>query len=441
MKALKLKTFKIIPMGSKSTCENNLSAYALAPIDSHNYICLDAGTIINGIEKSINQYSFDDIITPHESNNISFSDSNNSDSNNSDSDDYSHPSTPIKSTILTPMSAQIRKKIINFFSVPEIEKKNEPEPDNFTDIFFGSTGNKNDNIFDEDDKNNQMLHENILNKSHEELKNIEHNVLNKSKSVITLKEFKRTHTNMSPEKYILLNHIKGYLISHAHLDHIFGLVLNSQIDDKKYIYCSNETCNDLKEHIFNWRIWPNFCNEGVEKCLNKYEYVKLNQNEKYRKIIGTKMKVKIFPLSHGNIISTAFIIKYKTQHIIYCGDAGSDNIEKSIYFFNLWSKIKKYVINETIAGIFIECSYLNDISSNELYGHLNPIELENELSILNSLVYNETRKNLSGLNIVIIHTKDSTLESEHTLNEELLDISAKLKCTFIIPIQGIRFYL
>ena len=30
---------------------------------------------------------------------------------------------------------------------------------------------------------------------------------------------------------MLLNHVKAFLISHAHLDHIAGLVLNSQIDN------------------------------------------------------------------------------------------------------------------------------------------------------------------------------------------------------------------
>jgi 3',5'-cyclic-nucleotide phosphodiesterase len=32
--------------------ETNLSAYLLAPVNTQNYICLDAGTINAGIEKS-----------------------------------------------------------------------------------------------------------------------------------------------------------------------------------------------------------------------------------------------------------------------------------------------------------------------------------------------------------------------------------------------------
>jgi len=42
-------TFKLIPLGVKGGIdESNLSAYMLAPANSNNYVCLDAGTLHAG---------------------------------------------------------------------------------------------------------------------------------------------------------------------------------------------------------------------------------------------------------------------------------------------------------------------------------------------------------------------------------------------------------
>nr|WP_295931259.1 hypothetical protein [uncultured Dyadobacter sp.] len=45
--------FKVVPLGVKGgTMDGNLSAYMLAPAGSDAYVCLDAGTVSNGIEKA-----------------------------------------------------------------------------------------------------------------------------------------------------------------------------------------------------------------------------------------------------------------------------------------------------------------------------------------------------------------------------------------------------
>src|ERR1700730_10696223 len=44
------------------------------------------------------------------------------------------------------------------------------------------------------------------------------------------------HVFGSSESVVLRHYIKGYLISHAHLDHIAGLIINSPDDAPKNIY-------------------------------------------------------------------------------------------------------------------------------------------------------------------------------------------------------------
>jgi len=46
-------SFKVIPLGVKGGLdESNLSAYLIAPEGSDTYVCLDAGTIYNGVAKA-----------------------------------------------------------------------------------------------------------------------------------------------------------------------------------------------------------------------------------------------------------------------------------------------------------------------------------------------------------------------------------------------------
>ncbi|MES1219572.1 MAG: 3',5'-cyclic-nucleotide phosphodiesterase, partial [Bacteroidota bacterium] len=52
-------SFQVVPLGVRGGSEeNNLSAYMLAPANTMEYICLDAGTIHAGIEKAIEAKTF-----------------------------------------------------------------------------------------------------------------------------------------------------------------------------------------------------------------------------------------------------------------------------------------------------------------------------------------------------------------------------------------------
>jgi 3',5'-cyclic-nucleotide phosphodiesterase len=47
-------SFRLVPLGVKGGIdESNLSAYMLAPANSNNFVCLDAGTLHFGIEKAV----------------------------------------------------------------------------------------------------------------------------------------------------------------------------------------------------------------------------------------------------------------------------------------------------------------------------------------------------------------------------------------------------
>jgi 3',5'-cyclic-nucleotide phosphodiesterase len=62
--------------------------------------------------------------------------------------------------------------------------------------------------------------------------------------------------------------IRGYLISHAHLDHVAGLIQASPDDDAKPIYALPSVNAVLSSHYFNWRAWPNFGDRGLRRSAS-----------------------------------------------------------------------------------------------------------------------------------------------------------------------------
>jgi cAMP phosphodiesterase len=65
-----------------------------------------------------------------------------------------------------------------------------------------------------------------------------------------------------PAEQVLRRYIKGYLISHSHLDHLSGLIINSPEDTAKNIYASADCIETFKTRYFTWKSWANFADEG-----------------------------------------------------------------------------------------------------------------------------------------------------------------------------------
>ena len=56
--------------------------------------------------------------------------------------------------------------------------------------------------------------------------------------------------------------INGYFISHAHLDHTAGLIMNSPNDNAKNLYGLASVLDVFKKNYFTWAAWANFGHEG-----------------------------------------------------------------------------------------------------------------------------------------------------------------------------------
>ena len=231
--------------------------------------------------------------------------------------------------------------------------------------------------------------------------------------------------------YVLKNNIKGYLISHPHLDHVAGLVINSPDDSSKNIYALPFCINTLEEKYFTWESWANFADEGEKPQLKKYHYVDLSTDSE-TVLSNTKMFVRPFELSHSNPSkSTAFLVRRDSAYILYLGDTGADSVENSNKLNELWTYITPLIKKAQLKAIFIEVSFPDEQPTSTLFGHLKPTLFFDEMQQLSQLC---SASNLKKIPFVITHIKPSGNNAEMIKKE--LNQQNKMQLTLIFPQQG-----
>ncbi len=226
-------------------------------------------------------------------------------------------------------------------------------------------------------------------------------------------------------------YINSYFISHGHLDHTAGLVLNSPGDSfKKNIYAIPSVIDVFKSSQFSSKSWSNFANEGDKPVIGKYQYQYLIP-EKEIEVATAGLFVTPFVLSHVKPYeSTAFLVRNQSDYILYLGDTGPDEVEQSTQLANLWNHIAPLIQKKQLKSILIEVSFSNKVPNASLYGHLTPNWLMKEMNMLYQLAGN----NLKEVAIMITHIKPCD-NCETTITKELENANT-LGLQLNFPIQS-----
>lgn len=232
---------------------------------------------------------------------------------------------------------------------------------------------------------------------------------------------------------VLKEYIKGYFISHGHLDHLAGLVINSPEDIQKPIYGLPFVIDIFKNNYFTNASWSNFGSEGDKPIIGKYSYTRVNPIQSFA-IENTTLTAEVFELSHVNPQkSSAILVRNNDEYILYFGDTGSDRIEKTTKLNAIWEYIAPLIINKNLKTILIEVSFSNSQPEDKLYGHLTPNLLIEELS---KLAQHTGTLALKDFNIVVTHLKPG--------GNQVIKIKQELEqgniygVNYIFPTQGIK---
>jgi 3',5'-cyclic-nucleotide phosphodiesterase len=241
---------------------------------------------------------------------------------------------------------------------------------------------------------------------------------------------------------VIKSWIQAYLISHPHMDHVAGLTIVSPEDSPKPIFGLGTTLDALRDNLFNGALWANFTDEGPG-ALKRYHLARLKPGEA-APIAGTSLTVEAWPLSHGSMTSTAFLVRSEDADVLYLGDTGPDDIEKQGRLKALWTRIAPLIKVGRLRAIFLECSFPDPRADNALLGHLTPKWIAREMDALAALVDPKSPADaLGSVTLVIMHIKptlDASATPRRLIETQLRPLEARLK-KLIIPNSGQRIEL
>jgi ribonuclease BN (tRNA processing enzyme) len=166
-----------------------------------------------------------------------------------------------------------------------------------------------------------------------------------------------------------INHV---FITHAHMDHIafLPLLLDSVLglrDETINVYASAQVIHILKEHVFNWLIWPNFnLIPNRENPLLTYKILNVGDT-----VTLAGRMITALPVNHS-VPAVGYQLDSGSQSLVFTGDTASCKA--------LWDKVNTI---QNLKYLIIETAFSNqDESLAAESKHLCPITLADELDYL-----------------------------------------------------------
>jgi ribonuclease BN (tRNA processing enzyme) len=122
-----------------------------------------------------------------------------------------------------------------------------------------------------------------------------------------------------------MGRIRHIFVTHSHLDHIAGIpmLLDSifeQIDHTVMLYARPETLQILRDHIFNWQVWPDFsCLPNADAPVLRF--VPMSPGERLR-IEGRA--VEMIEVNHV-VPAAGYRVQNGVGSFAFSGDTTSNN--------------------------------------------------------------------------------------------------------------------
>lgn len=176
--------------------------------------------------------------------------------------------------------------------------------------------------------------------------------------------------DLSLAEMLMIDHV---FVTHSHLDHIacIPLLVDSvgfMRDKPLLVHATAETIEILKQHIFNWKVWPDFSEipNAAQACL-RYETIALGQTVN----LGGRM---ITPLPVDHVVpAVGFHLDSGEGSLVYSGDTCSCDA--------LWEEVNRI---ENLRYILVETAFSNVERDLALRSkHLCPSVLAKDLAKLN----------------------------------------------------------
>jgi len=187
--------------------------------------------------------------------------------------------------------------------------------------------------------------------------------------------------------------IRTFLITHAHMDHVCGLVLGagSQGGPVRHIVGLESVILTL-EGAFNGRLWPRLAVRQSEPAPSSfYRYKPITTTDSYTPV-APNLSARAMHITHGSCSqapggvydSSAFFVRNDNtfREFLFFGDVEPDSVSPKPRTRNVWRVAARKILASHLNTIFLECSWQSGRPRELLFGHLSPVHVVEELSAL-----------------------------------------------------------
>lgn len=176
--------------------------------------------------------------------------------------------------------------------------------------------------------------------------------------------------DLSLTEMSLIDHV---FVTHSHLDHIVSIpfLVDSagfMRDKPLVVHATSETLETLRQHIFNWKVWPDFSIIPNEhEPMMCYETVCLGQNVD----LGGGRSITVLPANHV-VPAVGYQLDSGEASLVFSGDTTSNPA--------LWDEVNKIA---NLRYLIIETAFSNtERELAVLSKHFCPSLLAEELNLL-----------------------------------------------------------
>ncbi len=144
--------------------------------------------------------------------------------------------------------------------------------------------------------------------------------------------------------------IRTVFITHSHLDHIAAIALladtlfDSLTGNPLVVYAQEKTLRTLKEHIFNWSIWPDFT--VLPHSTNAVLKLVPMAPGSVMEIAGRR--IEMISVNHA-IPGVGYRVESQGKSFAFSGDTTSNE--------NFWAALNRH---ESLDLLFIESAFANE---------------------------------------------------------------------------------
>lgn len=176
--------------------------------------------------------------------------------------------------------------------------------------------------------------------------------------------------NLTIEEMRKLRHV---FLTHTHLDHIATLpllvdTLFSELQERPLvIHAQEESMEVIKNHIFNWQIWPDFF-ELPDKSRPSIEFQPMRAGDILE--LGSR-SIEMIPVNHS-VPGVGYRVENGTGSFAFSGDTTTND--------TLWEALNRY---DDLDMLVVECAFSNqERQLSEVARHYCPESLISDIAKL-----------------------------------------------------------